>query len=231
MTLPASGTISMSQIKTEFSGPNNLTAYYRSGTYVPNTPANAAIPASGTIKLTDFYGASVAPAFTPVARTYTTGSSVTETVPTGATHVRIGLWISGDGGSAGDGTFGGYGGDGGGYKESYYSCTGGQTLAYTVDAGGAGGSYPAGGGAQGAGSVISGTLSITTMNNSGGGNVSNYNGSAGSPNVGTTGGNGGAGVSATCGGVSYSSATGGRGGGRFISGVNGSRGQVVFYYT
>ena len=58
MALPSSGTITMSAIKTEFTGPNNLTAYYKGGTYVPNTPANAAVPTSGTIKLTDFYGAS-----------------------------------------------------------------------------------------------------------------------------------------------------------------------------
>lgn len=35
--------VSLTKIKTEFSGPNNLAAYTRGGTYVPNTAPNAAI--------------------------------------------------------------------------------------------------------------------------------------------------------------------------------------------
>ncbi len=35
-----------------------ISNYYRSGGFVPNTPANAAVPTSGQIKLSDFYGTS-----------------------------------------------------------------------------------------------------------------------------------------------------------------------------
>jgi len=63
MALPGSGTIKLSDIKTEFSGGNNLTDYYRNGSYVPDYAQNSGVPTSGSISLTDFYGASdVAPA-------------------------------------------------------------------------------------------------------------------------------------------------------------------------
>lgn len=60
MPLPSSGSISISQIAAEFGGsaPHSLSEYYRGGGLVPDTPANAAIPTSGAIKLSDFYGAS-----------------------------------------------------------------------------------------------------------------------------------------------------------------------------
>ena len=58
MTLQASGAISMAQIQAEFGGPTPivLSNYYRGGAYVPNTPPNAAIPTSGAISLSQFYG-------------------------------------------------------------------------------------------------------------------------------------------------------------------------------
>lgn len=61
MALPSSVPINLSQIKTEFGGgspPNNLTAYYRGGSYVPSQ-ASTNIPTSGTIKLQDFLGTSM----------------------------------------------------------------------------------------------------------------------------------------------------------------------------
>jgi hypothetical protein len=58
MTLPTSGTLRMSAIHTEFGGTEKLSAYYRGGTYVPNTTTNSAIPTSGKIKYSEFYGAS-----------------------------------------------------------------------------------------------------------------------------------------------------------------------------
>lgn len=62
MTLPGSGTLALSDIKTEFAGlggGNNLTDYYRSpGGVVPDTSLNAGVPTSGNISITDFYGAS-----------------------------------------------------------------------------------------------------------------------------------------------------------------------------
>lgn len=57
MALPASGQISINDIKGEFGGvaPDNTNEYYRGGPYV--TENNTGIPASGQIALSDFHGA------------------------------------------------------------------------------------------------------------------------------------------------------------------------------
>lgn len=57
MALQSSGTISLSDIQTEFDGVNpiSLSEYYRNGSYV--TSNNTGVPTSGTIALSDFYGA------------------------------------------------------------------------------------------------------------------------------------------------------------------------------
>ena len=70
MALQETGPISLQDIHAEFGGPTPivLSNYYRGGSYVPNTPPNDSVPTSGTIKLTDFYGASNAP--------YATGGTV-----------------------------------------------------------------------------------------------------------------------------------------------------------
>lgn len=67
MVLPASGRISLLEIAEEFDDdyddnlPYRLTEFYAGGTYVPSGTLNGAgtaIPTSGRISLTDFYGAS-----------------------------------------------------------------------------------------------------------------------------------------------------------------------------
>jgi hypothetical protein len=61
MPIPGPGTaISMNTIAAEFGGtvPHSLNEYYRGGGLVPNIPANAAIPTSGTIAIGNFYGSS-----------------------------------------------------------------------------------------------------------------------------------------------------------------------------
>lgn len=62
MTLPSSGSISLSDIASEFgvSAPYSLSDFYRGGANVPDTPTNSGVPTSGSISLTDFYGASAA---------------------------------------------------------------------------------------------------------------------------------------------------------------------------
>ena len=57
MTLPSSGTITISQIVTEFGGdaPHSLSEYYRGGSHV--TANNTNVPTSGAIALSDFYSA------------------------------------------------------------------------------------------------------------------------------------------------------------------------------
>jgi len=58
MTLPSSGQLSLSMIKAEFSGVNAFSGYYKGGGYVPNTAANANIPTSGLMRISNFYGGS-----------------------------------------------------------------------------------------------------------------------------------------------------------------------------
>lgn len=60
MALPASPPINRLQINAEFSAPPGtlLTAMVRGGAFVPNTPANAAVPTAPPIDLLDFLGAS-----------------------------------------------------------------------------------------------------------------------------------------------------------------------------
>lgn len=58
MALPTSGNISLLDIKGEFGGDGALTSYYRGGSLVPNTAANAGVPTSGSISVRDFLGAS-----------------------------------------------------------------------------------------------------------------------------------------------------------------------------
>ena len=59
MALPSSGTISISQIASEFSdtAPHSMSEFYRGGGLVPNSPSNTAVPTSGQIAIGNFYGA------------------------------------------------------------------------------------------------------------------------------------------------------------------------------
>lgn len=70
MTLPSSGPLTLSQIQTEFGGTSStsLSEYYAGGAFVPaGTLGNSGpIPSSGTIKISQFYGASKAFVFTQV---------------------------------------------------------------------------------------------------------------------------------------------------------------------
>ena len=59
MTLPASGTIALTQIQTEFGGSNpiGLNEYYKGGSYVTVNDYAPNVPASGAISMSNFYGA------------------------------------------------------------------------------------------------------------------------------------------------------------------------------
>ena len=59
MAVTGSAPISITDISDEFGGdfPDSLTEYYRGGGLVPDTAANASVPTSGAISLTQFYGA------------------------------------------------------------------------------------------------------------------------------------------------------------------------------
>lgn len=62
MTLQTSGAISLSQIQTEFGGANpiSMSEYYAGGANVPGSTSgvNGAVPASGTISMSKFFGTS-----------------------------------------------------------------------------------------------------------------------------------------------------------------------------
>jgi hypothetical protein len=60
MALPSSGTISLSQVQTEFgiSGTVPLNALYRGGFYIANTINNQSVPTSGQISFNTLYNAS-----------------------------------------------------------------------------------------------------------------------------------------------------------------------------
>jgi hypothetical protein len=62
MALPTSGPLSLNDIKGEFGGPASpsLGDYYAGGSYVPagTTGTNGAVPSSGTISISNFYGTS-----------------------------------------------------------------------------------------------------------------------------------------------------------------------------
>lgn len=122
-----------------------------------------------------------APPFTPVTRVYSTGTTATETAPTGATNVVIEVWGGGAGGPRGFGVGCAidYNSDGssGGYSRTSVAVSGGQTLVYTIGPGGKGRDATAGTSGT-ASSVSSGTLSITTMS-AGGGTYSISGGGAG----------------------------------------------------
>ena len=68
MPLPSTGPMSLQMIQAEFGGPTpvSLANYYRGGALVPDTPANASIPLSGPIALSNFYGASAVSMLPPI---------------------------------------------------------------------------------------------------------------------------------------------------------------------
>jgi len=242
MAIPASGTISMDTLATEFGGtvPHSISEYYRSGGLVPNSPSNTSIPTSGQISLSNFYGSAnrvsiaipiASPAYnydvyTNRSPAYVAGSSdITVTV---AAPVTVGSTSTGTYAFSipsafnpadtitivNNGVIQGMGGNGGG---------GGPTFNGNGGAGGTGGN------------AINATRPVSITNNgviAGGGGGGGGGGANGAKFVGGSGGggagfNGGApnGTSAAggsgFGGSGGGSGSGGAGGGRGAAGSNG----------
>lgn len=85
MAIPSSGQLKLSLLIAEFGGGVKLTDFYRGGGLVPDSPANAGLPTSGSIKLTDSYGAvAVAPLTASAAPVNLAGFGATSTVTTAA---------------------------------------------------------------------------------------------------------------------------------------------------
>lgn len=59
MAIPTSGPFSLNTLQTEFGGSNpiSISEYYRNGTYIFNNSSASLVPTSGTIKYSDFRGA------------------------------------------------------------------------------------------------------------------------------------------------------------------------------
>lgn len=76
MALPTSGVLDLSDIQTEFGGSNpiSLSEYYAGGLYVPSgtSGTNGAVPTSGEIEVSDFYGTQAG-----ITITVTEGNAVT----------------------------------------------------------------------------------------------------------------------------------------------------------
>ena len=141
VTAPAS----LTKIKTEFGGPNDLSAYVRGGTYVaatrpaaslPDIPINTAVSETEAgLAISQFEGLS---SFVGSYETYVGGTTgVTTTAPAGASYAIIELCGAG-GGSTNAG-----GGAGGGYIRKTIAVTGGVTQI-SIDYVGFFGSFSAG---------------------------------------------------------------------------------------
>lgn len=61
MPLQLSGQISIQNLITECGGTGKLSEYYRGGALVPDRAENSAVPTSGVISLSNFYGCNCAP--------------------------------------------------------------------------------------------------------------------------------------------------------------------------
>ena len=154
MALPESGPLSLSDIQAEFGGTNpiSLSEYYKGGAYVLNTDYAPNVPSSGTIKISDFYGARKTTATT---LTFNTAGDNLFVVPsTVVGNLQIVIMTGGGGGGGGsDSQSGapGYGGvtiSGGSVPVS----AGDIVNAYIGGGGGPGGS--GGGGGGGGGKII-----------------------------------------------------------------------------
>lgn len=252
MALPTSGPLTLADIQTEFGGSNpiGLNEYYAGGVNVPSgtSGTNGPVPSSGAISISNFYGTSK---FTPVTRTYTSGTGATETVPTGATQVVI--TVDGGGGAGGyNATTQGGGGGGGSQAVKTIAVVGGNTFTYTVG-NAVLGRTTQGTGSTGQASTVSGTVSGGSVSiNAGAGFggsfiAGNLGGTATGGDTNTDGNPGDDGVDGGQGGSSASGAAGGfpaeagasPGGGGGGSGLDvgelrsgaGARGQISFSYT
>lgn len=196
MALPSSGTISFSQLQSELGGSNpiSLSEYYRGGSIVNSNVVGPSIPSSGTISLSNFYGAYLD---IKGQAEYTTAGTYTWVCPTGVTSVSV-VCVGGGGFAsttvAGASSFSGAAGtltaNGGGPSGNASGSTLGASLSTGTIGGGNGG---APGGSPG--------------RNGGGGGAGGYGGSGGNGGSGINPGSGGGGV-----GIYGGSGAGGGGG-------------------
>jgi hypothetical protein len=173
MTLPPSGTLSISQINSEFNRGNNLNSYRGTAYYIPTSPTPSYFP-SGTISISNFYGTGATSPVVPGNATYNTPGTYTLTLPLYNTII-FQVWGAGGGGAV----FNGYTywqGNSGGNSSIAFS------LGTIVGGGGGAGLVNTDSQAGGSGSGPTGTTIIngnsTSHVNSGG---FTYGGNSGGP--------------------------------------------------
>jgi hypothetical protein len=153
MALPLTGPISLTDIQTEFGGaiPTSLSEYYKGGAYVLTTDYAPNVPTSGTISLSDFYGARKT---TLTTVTYTTPGDNIFVAPATIVGNLIITMTGGGGGGGGPDSQPGYPGYGGLIVTNAQTPVSGGDIvnAYVGGGGGAGGS--GGGGGGGGGKII-----------------------------------------------------------------------------
>ena len=150
MALPSSGPLSLSDIQAEFGGTNpiSISEYYKGGAFVLTTDFAPNVPTSGTINISDFYGARKT---TLTTLTFTTAGDNLFVVPsTVVGNLQIVSMTGAGGGGGGPDSQPGASGYGG------LTITGGNVPvsagdivnAYVGSGGGAGGSGGGGGGGK-----------------------------------------------------------------------------------
>lgn len=89
MALPNTGSLSMTQLATEFSdsAPHSLSEFYRGGGKVPDTPGNAAVPTSGQVAIGNFYGTQNRSAITLTISAQTTNYNLYSTASADPAYV------------------------------------------------------------------------------------------------------------------------------------------------
>jgi hypothetical protein len=176
--------------------------------------------------------------FVPITVTRTSGTGATETVPTGATSVRIRVGGGGGAGGCRGSVDSGGGGGEGGFCESTIAVIGGNTMTYTVGAAVAGrstvGSGTNGNSSSVSGTVSGGSVSMTANGGAGGGLLAGgAGGTASGGSTNTTGAPGEDSGSGSAGGSGNSTQSGAGGAGSLAPDPSddGIRGEIEFYYT
>ena len=153
MALPSSGPLSLTDIQAEFGGTNpiSISEYYKGGAFVLTTDFAPNVPTSGTINISDFYGARKT---TLTTLTFTTAGDNLFVVPsTVVGNLQIVTMTGGGGGGGGPDSQPGASGYGG------VTITGGNVPVSAGDivnafVGGGGGPGESGGGGGGGGKII-----------------------------------------------------------------------------
>ena len=148
--LPTFGPLSLGAIRNEFGGPTPIpfSSYYKGGSYVTNYSYAPHVPASGTIKISEFYGTAQ---YVPQSRSIQLSDGQSWTVPVTIQGPITLELISGAGGNGGNDVDPGYGAYPGHLVVSTLTVNPGDTVLASVGGAGVGGGSGSGSGTQGQG--------------------------------------------------------------------------------